>query len=450
MKFLQKIFFIDSPKNNFILLILTIFLSEVFLTLLLNLVGLTNNLQKLFFNSVGLIILIAPLLYLFVLNPMSRNISKQKIIKKQLDESQLRFQNLYDENPSIFFTISPEGMIFSVNKFGAKYLGYEIDEVIGQSVFDLSFEKDKKLISDKIEACIKMNLEINIPEIEIKKKSSSKIWGRIIMRPAADAFGNFVIHAVCEDITLRKEIEEELITAKEKAEEIVKLKSSILDNLSHEFRTPLNNIIGISQLILLSLKNDENKDLLTKVFHSGKRLLNTLDSIYILSQINSNSIKIDLKECDLISICKKSIEDFKSDALRKNIYLNFSTEFKNLKVKLDEELFSRALRNIINNAIIFTEQGEISVKIQKEKVGQKNNGIIFIKDSGIGIPENQLEIIFQEFRQASEGINRNFEGAGLGLSISKKIIEQLNGSISVQSIEGSGTTFTISLPIYEV
>lgn len=244
----------------------------------------------------------------------------------------------------------------------------------------------------------------------------------------------------------KKELEE----AKARAEESSTLKTSLIANMSHELRTPMTGIIGFSEMLRDMLQNSEYTEVIQNIIDSSRRLMRTLDSILNLSifesgKMNRKNIKMEIIDAaeETISIFRQYVETYKN----KNLECKFTNE-GNVKVYVNRYLFSEILTNLIDNAFKFTKEGYVSVSVQtiKNREGKKF-AVIVVKDTGIGIAPEHQEIIFQEFRQVSEGYNRTFEGIGLGLSLCKKMAEFMNGKIFMKSELNSGSEFSVILPL---
>ena len=224
------------------------------------------------------------------------------------------------------------------------------------------------------------------------------------------------------------------------------LKSNFLANMSHELRTPMVGILGFSQILKDEVTDSEQLEMIKSIHHGGKRLMETLNSILELTQIESKQHIINYKLLNLNDLIKSKLINFKSEAEIKNISLNFEEPNEKIKIVTDERLLKIVLRHLVSNAIKFTERGSVTLKVKKTVFGEKDKIIISIQDTGIGISAESRDIIFNEFRQASEGLNRKYEGAGLGLTITKKFIKLLDGDIEFESTIGRGSTFKVILP----
>jgi len=243
-----------------------------------------------------------------------------------------------------------------------------------------------------------------------------------------------------------RQLNEELKQAKEKAEESDRLKSSFLQNMSHEVRTPLNAISGFSQLIIKPKQPQKKLELFAEIIaSSSEQLVGIITDVIEISQIHANQIKIKSSTIDLISTIKMIINHFEKKTREKNIDLVFTNEIQLSEYLFltDREKLERIISHLIDNGIKFTPKGkiEITCKLNQDSV------LICIADTGIGITEAMQKIIFDPFRQVESGVCRNYGGNGLGLTIAKAYTELLNGTISVYSKEKAGTTFTLSFPL---
>jgi signal transduction histidine kinase/tetratricopeptide (TPR) repeat protein/ActR/RegA family two-component response regulator len=240
---------------------------------------------------------------------------------------------------------------------------------------------------------------------------------------------------------------EELLIAKEKAEESDKLKSTFLSNMSHELRTPLNGILGFTDILRMEIPQEEFRNMAEIIHSSGNRLLDTLNSIIDLSIIESNKMEVEIQEIHLNEFISERISLFSAAATKKNIGLDFEVDHENTVISTDRKVLNSLLNNLIDNAIKYTEKGKVNVLAS---IFNKDGGHwlkLRVIDTGIGIEEKKIKNIFEKFRQGSEGHGRQFEGAGLGLTICKKYVEILNGEIMIESKFNEGSVFTVHIPV---
>jgi len=259
---------------------------------------------------------------------------------------------------------------------------------------------------------------------------------------------NFISEQIAMSISAKKS-EEELIKAKISAEEASKLKSTLLSNMSHELRTPMNGILGFTEIILEEAQDSFIKELAHYIQVSGKRLMKTLNSIMDLSQLESGQATLNFEEFDLILEIQGVINSFIPIANQKNLYLNFIHAQSSVIIYSDKNIIQQVASNLIDNALKFTSTGGVTVDVNLTRTASRKVIDMKVIDSGIGIAKEHRDFIFKEFRQVSEGLKRNYEGSGLGLSLTKKMITLLNGKIVFESLPGKGTIFNIILPVAE-
>ena len=224
------------------------------------------------------------------------------------------------------------------------------------------------------------------------------------------------------------------------------LKSIILSNMSHELRTPLVGILGYSDILKSEVVNSELKQMADVIHKSGEKLLTDLNMVLNLSAIEIGLTKLFYVEADLCDIILKVINKLKSETDKKHLYINFSSKYKVFPVRTDRELMHDALYYIVDNAIKFTNSGGVNVEIDYLIEDSRQYYIVSISDTGLGISEEQQQLIFEAFRQISEGTNRTFGGLGIGLTVAKKIVMLFGGKIIFTSEMNKGSKFTLYFP----
>lgn len=238
--------------------------------------------------------------------------------------------------------------------------------------------------------------------------------------------------------------EDALIKAKNEAEESSRLKSSLLANMSHELRTPMTGILGFSEILHDELEEDRLKNMASTIYKSANRLMTTLNSIMDLSVIESNRTTLMLRSVNVRSIILPYLQTAYSIANDKGLYIRTSVS-PNINVLADEKLLGQLIHHLIDNAIKFTIDGGVSISTFTTP-GNSSEVTIKISDTGIGIAPEHHDLIFEEFRQVSEGLSRTFEGSGLGLSLVRKIAKLLNAQVRVESVQEKGSDFYVTLP----
>ena len=331
--------------------------------------------------------------------------------------------------------LDDQNRIQDINQTARVFTGIHSNEVLGLTV------------SQAVSASSPMPMAIESVDSPLQLKT--KVEGqtrsfRITKLPLKNNVGSrlITIFDITEDIALQ----EELIQARKKAEENDKLKSAFLSNLSHEIRTPMNGIMGfISILQREDLTETERNDYLNIVWENGDRLLRTMVDIIDISKIESGQMEVNYSEVDINEILTGLHDFFKPEAVKRNLEFSFTnrTNPEEYLIHSDQVKIYSILTNLIKNALKYTVHGFVNFDCSIDG----NEMTFVVSDSGIGLPEDKLEIIFDRFVQVDTSRIRKFEGSGLGLSITKAYIEILGGNIKVVSKLNSGSTFIVRLPI---
>lgn len=366
---------------------------------------------------------------------------REKDYLLKLQDSVSMMDSILNALPEAAYLIDTDGVILHCNKTISNSFNKNLNDFIGKNIFDYFNAESGNYHKYKINEVIKTTKPVFFEE---------NIDGLIISNsifPITDKLGKVVKLAIFgEDITERRSMEAELIAAKNKAEEINRLKSNFLANMSHELRTPMNSILGFSDLIAGETDLESIRDMSDFINKSGRRLLDTLNQILDLSSIESGQLKPALMETNIVDVVSNAVALFTVQANAKNLSLYFANAESVIIADTDEKMLRNAVYNLLHNAVKFTESGSITVLI-KEKTSNDGNWIeIDVTDTGIGISKEHQQTIFEEFRQVSEGLNRGFEGTGLGLALCKKYTEMIGGEIKLDSELSKGSTFTVRFP----
>ncbi len=380
-----------------------------------------------------------------------RDITERKLAEKAIKDSQIKYQELFEANTdgiTIFkFNNSEKRVveIIDLNENSAKMLGYTIEQML--LINPVELEKD--VTSAKIEKREKDLLEKGFSNFETilfhKDGHEINVEIKVIIINYNE---QIALMNIVRDITERKKTEYELIKAKEKAEESDRLKSAFLANMSHEIRTPMNGILGFAELLKEPmLTGIEQQKYINIIQKSGERMLNLINDIMNISKIEAKITQVFVSDTDINEQTEFIYNFFKPEAEEKGIKLFFKNTLSAKKaiIRTDKEKLYAILENLVKNSIKFTNQGviEIGYKLIKSDNTELE---FYVKDTGIGISEEKKQIIFDRFRQGSESLSRNYEGAGLGLSIAKAFVEILGGKLWVESESGTGSTFYFTIP----
>ncbi len=245
-----------------------------------------------------------------------------------------------------------------------------------------------------------------------------------------------------EMLTQVQEHQAVLVAAKEAAEEMARLKSTFLANMNHEIRTPLAAILGYAQILEEELNDPMQREMTQVIKQSGQRLLDTLDALLYMSCLEAGTLRVRHQDLDVVAATRTVVDELALLARDKKLDLTVQSSEPALIACVDEGLWERLVKNLVHNAIKFTEEGGVTVLLE----GDADTVQLQVVDTGIGIPEELQSVIFEEFRQASSGLSRDYEGSGLGLTIVQRIVRLLNGQIYVESQPGIGSVFTVIIP----
>ena len=355
------------------------------------------------------------------------------------------FKELYENATLGIYRSTPEGKIIIANPAALVILGYSsMDELLQINLEEGYLNPDDRIRFQKI-----MRTEGTTYGFETKwKRADNKVIDLSISARALKDDNNNIIYyeGIVEDITERKRVREEMLRAKEEAEEMNRLKSNFLANISHELRTPLSGILGFAEILGEEIESAFQKEVVGNIYQSGLRLLRTLDSVMNFSKLEAQKIELSRTNLDVARIVAIVVKLLKTEAVNKKLTIETNFVQKQFTAELDENLFKQILFNLIENSIKYTAHGKIVVTVDKEQNQNECWAVVKVEDTGIGIhPENQ-KYIFDAFRQESEGLSRKYEGMGLGLTITKKYVELMDGEIAVESDPGKGSCFTIKFP----
>lgn len=387
---------------------------------------------------------------------VGRDITKQKKAEDELRESKRDFEELLQNIPTGVYRIRAAEN--KVSKF--EFVSNRFTEIVESSIEDLYDnlmnaynkveEEDLKALF-QMEECAKSNLSI-IEWVGRIYTSHGLKWLSIKSTPKLQQNGDIIWNGIVNDITLEKQIEEqrksiqnELLNAKEKAEESDRLKTAFLNNMSHEIRTPLNGIVGFTDFMTLPDISQEERMYYSRIIHQNcNQLTSIIDDIIKISTIEAGQEVIREKKININETLNHLYAQFNIRIDSPDVIFNYKTSLKDEKAEIltDATKVIQVLSNLISNAIKFTSKG--SIEFGYELIENKLQ--FYVRDSGIGIESKYHDLIFERFRQVKTHSGKVYGGNGLGLAISKAYVELLGGKIWLRSILGIGTTFYFTLP----
>ena len=374
------------------------------------------------------------------------DITERKQWIQVLEDSEQKFRSIFEMNPdAISISTLDDGKLMDVNEVYLSETGYSREEVIGSTVMKLNLYKDLD-VRDRLVKKIVSEGSFKNEEVEFIIRDGT-VKTALVSAKVMIFGGIRYLLFVSHDISDRKSMEVELREAKEIAVENDKLKTSFLANMSHEIRTPLNAIIGFADLLKEDdISKQEQLRFINIIQSKGDELLMLMNDIIDISKIEAGAIEINVEP-----IIVKSILDNLGDSYNWNIVAKFNENIKfiidesnadDVIVDVDEFRLIQILNNLINNALKFTVKGEVRLSVKYDEL----NVYFEVKDTGIGIPEDKLDFIFERFRQVDVRQDTLVGGTGLGLNISNNLIHLMNGSIEVSTEIGVGSVFRVVLP----
>lgn len=367
--------------------------------------------------------------------------------KKKLETKANVLSHVVEQSPVAIAVTDKSGVIEYVNSAFEHITEYSPREAIGRTSEFMRLGKNTETDYKEIIATLLAGQAWE-GEVINYKKSGGRFWAKKIIFPIfRDSNEVCQYVSITEDISDKKQMEHDLINAKDKAEESDRLKTAFLNNVSHEFRTPMNGILGFTNLLVKSGNTEEKREeYATFVNESCEKLLGIVTDVIEISEVQSGIANIRDEQFSLTDMLNLLIEPLQLKARQKGLQLIYKPIDKNFSVITDRSKLRKCFQHLLNNALNFTHVGQIEV-ICESKPEQFQ---ITISDTGIGISKEVQKVIYEPFRQAETGITRKFGGNGIGLSLVKAYVEMLGGSISLKSEEDKGTTVCVSLPLHFV
>lgn len=379
---------------------------------------------------------------------LSFDITERKKQEAKLFDSEFIFSKMFENGPFGMVLADKSARFIKANPAFRALLGYSEEEIKHITYKDVTFPEDLLMDMPYIKKLNNKEIAVYKTDKRYIRKDGKLIWGSLTVSAAFDSEGQFLYDlGIVEDITERKKILEELLLAKEKAEESDNLKTAFINNISHEIRTPLNSILGFGQFLSEpDLSDEQRKEYFNIIQKSSNRLTNTISDYLDMARIVTGSIKAHKKEFPLRPLFNKIVVNAQNLCAEKMIDFEaiIPKEPSVIVADSDQEFILKVFNILIDNALKFTRQGSIKCGFEIKP------GFLefFVKDSGIGIPSEKLEIIFNMFSQADPSSTSGFDGSGLGLTIAKSLVNLLGGSINVTSETGKGSVFTFAIPYH--
>jgi PAS domain S-box-containing protein len=370
--------------------------------------------------------------------------------RDELDRMQLAA--IVESSEDAIMSADLEGRVTSWNKGAERIFGYTENEILGRSVAELAPEDDVNPPLGLVKAAIESGTKTH--EVRRKRKDGTTIDVAITTSPITNAAGEVVgVSGIAQDITVRKAAEadrerftRELEAQNERLLELDRLKDEFVALVSHELRTPLTSIRGYLELVLdgeAGALTDDQRQFLGVVERNAHRLLGLVGDLLFLAQVEAGKLALEVGAVDVAAVAAESVETARPLAEEKSITLTLATSPVPLLAG-DRARLAQLLDNLVSNAIKFTPEGG---RVDVRASSSRGNAIVEVRDTGMGIPAEEQEHVFERFFRASRATEQAIPGTGLGLAISKAIAQAHGGRITLASSEGEGTTFRIAVPI---
>ena len=393
------------------------------------------------------------------ISKLNEEINERKRMEDALQESEKRYRAIFEQGlVSIVLIDTKTEALVDFNDKAHESLGYSREEFGKLKIYDIDLTAPTKEASRKHTVTISRK-GMDTFETQHRTKDGS-LRDVVVNARNFEIDGNYFALCTFQDITERKQMErqlkqhmEELQATNEKLQELDKMKDSFLSTVSHELRTPLTSIKSFAEILLTYDEDkDTQREFLTIINDESDRLTNLINNFLDLSKIESGRMQWDTTELSLIPVVQNAINITQAIAKQKNLTVDFVTDPDLPLVSCDKDRLVQVVTNLLSNAIKFTpEEGRIDVEAKVAEAGESGEApgmaVVSVSDTGIGIAPENLEAVFEKFKQVGDTLTDKPQGTGLGLPICKEIIEHYGGRIWVESELGKGSTFSFSLPV---
>ena len=370
--------------------------------------------------------------------------------QRTLERERSQFRYLAENSTDAIITVGADGICRYASPAMKELTGYSPEEVIGKPVSIPINDADLQGLLRAIEQLQSGEIKRAVVSYRAQHKGGEWRWHESSIRAVQDPVTGEVVETVSlvRDIEERKRLEEELRAALEASQAATRAKSSFLANMSHEIRTPMNGVVGFADMLVDSALDPLHRQYAELISESARSLVTLIDDILDFSKIEAGQMSIAAEPFEIHHMIEGTVRLMRAAATQKNLDLKTEYGAGTMRTIVGDKLRIRQIvSNFLGNAIKFTEKGSVGVhtRIYDTEGGQQLE--IAVYDTGIGIPEDRQSAIFAEFEQAEESTTRRFGGTGLGLAISQRLAMLMNGNLTVESTPGSGSTFTLRIPI---
>ena len=361
--------------------------------------------------------------------------------QQALEASQARYRELFDFAPASYLIFDPDGLVRDINVTGVDLLRVPRQRILQKPFWLYVWADHRDRFAQHLKSVIDTDHE-KVCELELQRKDESRLWVRLHSMLHRGRDGAARVRTALVDITERKHLEKELVVAREEAVRAAQAQQAFLSNMSHEIRTPLTSVIGFAEALGEMVSSGEQREFAQAIKSSGRRLLSTLNSVLDYTRIQNQDDAIPLTRLNVAAQVGECVRILQPQAETQDIQLTSELGNGEAYALLHEDYFGRVLTNMVNNALKYTEEGSVSVHV----VQHDDEVEIRVEDTGVGIEKALLNRIFEPFLQADFGPQRRHEGVGLGLAITKRLVDRMDGRLTVESEVGVGSCFSVFFP----
>lgn len=370
--------------------------------------------------------------------------------KKRAEQRLKLLSHAVRQSPASIVITDPDGKIEYVNHAFTRQFGFTLEELTGKGPDVFSAGLDAPELTEEMWATIRSGKNWS-GQVRNRTKSGDIFWENLMIAPLTSSSGK-IEHFVgfSEDISEKVKMFDEIVAAKVRAEKMVKARSDFLAAMSHELRTPFIGIMGFAEILKEELQLPDHKEMVKRILESSERIKRTLTGILRMTELENIESLFHPSMVNLAELIEEKISLFTRKIEDKNLRLMIEVEQVRKSYFIDRMSYEDIIVHLLSNAICYTVSGVIKIEASEIETGEGKSVMFKVVDTGIGIPKDRLSLIFEEFRQVSEGHSRSYEGTGLGLSIVKKTVEMLGGTVTVNSKPGEGSLFTVTIPLANV
>ena len=380
---------------------------------------------------------------------IARDITDRRAVEEKLKRSEEKYRGIIENMELGLLEVNNDGVILRAYQHFCNMVGYEASELVGKRAIDMLLPEEYSALMAS-ESAKRLEGQQSVYEVEMICKDGSRKWVLISGAPfygeMGQVLGSIGIHY---DITERKLTETELARARDEAEHAKEAEKEFLARMSHEIRTPMNAVIGMAHMLRDSTLDDEQDELVTSVLHSAHLLKGLINSVLDLSKIQAGKVELNPRDFNLreLAISLQKTFEFRMTGTAVDVHMEFDANLPKRAVA-DELAINQVCMNLLGNAAKFTHQGSITLRMQQATSRDERPWLrLEVEDTGIGMSPDQLEHIFDRFRQATSHIVHSYGGSGLGLAITDELVALMGGDIDVTSTLGEGSCFVVELPL---